>query len=350
MKTIASSAALLLPVAMVALAAATFAEEEAPKPARYPLAIFDISALVEPVRDFPGPRFELSPGRALQNLMREEGRIDLDAPERPRLLTAEELEELIRTGDPVWDAGGEGLQLRIIQKKLLVQGPEDALGRLRVLLRALEKEASRSLAVRAVVVAVPRGSGEALIGRPGQTLPAAQAAERLEGLKAKGGRILADAGVCALAGQRVHLVDGRERSVLVDYDVEVAQQSTAADPVVEVVRDGLVLDVRPIPSPTGERIRLDFYVSYVILDLAAVRFDTGNPALGPLDLPRLSGFRMEASAALPAGEFLILGPLLPSERPPAEKPAGTEGKPGEGKEAPAAPIEAYLLLQAKEVK
>ncbi|MCU0723146.1 MAG: hypothetical protein MUC63_05975, partial [Planctomycetes bacterium] len=337
------SIAAVLAAAALAAASAGAEEGDEEKPARYPLVLFDVSALVEPLRDFPGPRFELSAGRALQTLLREEGRMEPDAPERPRLLNPEELEEIVRSSDDVWDAG-EGVKLRMVQRRLFVQGPEDAVRRLRDLLQTLEREASRSFAVRAVVAAVPREAAEALLGKPGQVLPAAQAAERLEALKAKGGRILADAHVVALAGQRVHVVDGRERSVVVDYDVEVAQSAAAADPIVEVVRDGLILDVRPLPSPTGEKIRLDFYVGYAVLDPVPVRFDPGNPALGPLDLPRLSGFRMEASTSVPAGDFLLLGPLLPSERPAAGAPA--EAKPAEGKpegKGPAAPpVQAYL--------
>jgi len=345
---------LRLTLVLAAAPAPALAQEGERKPVSYPLTVFDISALVEPLRDFPGPRFELSPGRALQSLLREESRIDPDEPERPRVITSEELEELIRGGDPYWAEGGEGVRLQFVQRKLFVRGAEEAVRRLKDLLRTLEREATRSFAIRATIVEVPRGTGESLIGRPGQVLPAAQAAERVESAKAKGGRILADASVCALASQRVHLVDGRERSYVADYDVEVAQSSAVAAPVVEVVRDGLVLDVRPIPSPSGERVRLDFFVSFTALDPAAVRFDPGNPALGPIDLPRSVGFRMEATATVPVGDVLVLGPLLPSDRPMPGAPVPAAPKPGEGKpeakdlQPPAQ--ESYLLLQVREVK
>jgi hypothetical protein len=344
---------LRLALVLAAASVPALAQEDEHKAVTYPMTVFDISALVEPLRDFPGPRFELSPGRALQSLLREEARIDPDEPERPRILTAGELGDLIRAGDPAWATEGEGVSLLVLERKIFVRGPEESVRRVRELIQTLEREANRSFAIRATIVEVPRGTGESLIGKPGQVLPAALAAEKLAGVKAKGGKTLADASVCALASQRVHIVDGRERSIVADYDVEVAQSSAVATPVVEVVRDGLVLDVRPIPSPSGDRVRLDFFVSFTALDPAGVRFDPGNPALGPIDLPRAVGFRMEATATIPTGDVLVLGPLLPSDRA-APGGAASAQNPGEGKpeakDPPPPALDAYLLLQVREVK
>ncbi|MHC5036647.1 MAG: hypothetical protein ACYTHM_04980 [Planctomycetota bacterium] len=325
----------------------------------HPLTVFDISALVKPVKDFPGPRFELSSGKALESMMREVPDAlneDLES-HRPTLMTTIDLEELIKESDSVWSSNPGKIRLSIINNRLYVQGPKEAVDRLRALLRVLEKEASRSFLIRAVVVQVPKGTGGELLGKPGTVMVEAAAKKRLANLPKKGGKTLADASIGALNGQRVHLVDGREKTFLVDYDIILAKEAAAADPIVEVFRDGLILDVRPTASPTGESVRLDLFVGFTRFDSETLRFNPENPKLGPLDLPKLTGFRMESSVAVPRGHTLLLGPLMPS--PALQGTSSREGGilPGkkgeeEGKGTPGAGEskgDVFLLMQVKEI-
>jgi hypothetical protein len=333
---------------MLTVASAS-AEEEKEGP--FPLVIFDVNGLVKPVKDFPGPRFEMSPGRALETMMRDVPDSLAGGTERhrPTVLTSVDLEELVRESDPAWDGGRAGVRLSLVRNRFYAQGPPAAVERLRAFLRVLEKEAARSFHVRAVVVEVPKGKGPALLGKPGSLLPAGEAAKRLDGLSASGGKALADASVGALNGQRVHLVDGRERTFLVDYDVLLAKNAAEADPIIEIFRDGIVLDVRPIASPSGERVRLDLLVGYSRFEPDTPRFESANPRLGPFDLPRVTGFRMESSVNLPVGDFLVLGPLFPSPLVTGTGEGGKGKKGDDEKEEPVPEGDVYLLLQAKPI-
>ncbi|MHC4601560.1 MAG: hypothetical protein ACYS47_21405 [Planctomycetota bacterium] len=332
------------------------AEEGEDKP--YPLVIFDINALVKPVKDFPGPRFEMSAGRALETLLREvpgplPGGVERH---RPTVLTAVDLEELVRESDPIWSGAEAGVRLSLVRNRLFVQGPTAAVERLRALLRVLEREAARSFHVRAVIVEVPKNRGPQLLAKPGSLLGAGDAAKRFDALPEKGGKVLADASVSALNGQRVHLADGRERSFIVDYEVMLAKDAAEADPIIEIFRDGIILDVRPMASPSGERVRLDLYVGYSRFEPDTPRFDCGNPRLGPVDLPRVTGFRMESSVNLPVGDFLVLGPLFPSPHVTGSGGGTQDAPPGKGpkegdkpKGEPVPKGDVYLLLQAKQI-
>ncbi|GEM_PF-3076188 len=343
-------------LALLSLAAPALAREPGAGPP-YPVELFDVATLVKPVQDFPGPRFELSAGRALASMMREiEQPGTFGARERPpALLTGRELEDLARETDPVWETDPVNIRLKFFNDRLLAQGPQEAIDRLRSLLASLEKEATRAYLVRAVLVQVPEGAGPDRLGAPGSAFSPEGASALLDDLPEKQGAIVAEGTVGALNGQRVHLADGRERAFVVDYDVVLGKETAKTDPVVEIFRDGLVLDVRPISSPTGKRVRLDLFIGYTRFDADTARFETGNPELGSLDLPRVSGFRMETSVVVPEGDFLLIGPLLPVSDRFRTAQTADETLPGKKKKAspttsdpPEPGKELHLLVQVRE--
>ncbi|MHC4780220.1 MAG: hypothetical protein ACYTFG_16750 [Planctomycetota bacterium] len=339
--------ALVFAIAAAMHAGPAQAGEERSEP--YPLKVFDVAALVKPLKDFPGPRFELSAGKALESMMRDlPGSLPGDLePHRPAVLTVVDLEDLIRQSDPLWENPPEGARLNLVRNRLFVQGPPDAVSRLETLLRALEREASRSYLVRAVLFDLPAGTGEKLLGKPGTLLSEDAASKRMASIPSSGGKMLADASMTAMNGQLAHIVDGRERTFLVDYEVLLAKGAAEADPIVEIFRDGIILEARPISSPTGSRVRLELYVGYSRFEPHTEKFDPGNPKLGPIDLPRVTGFRMETSLTLPDAHFLVLGPLMP--RSSVAPPEGG-GSREEGKEDVRPKGEVYMLLQAKALK
>jgi hypothetical protein len=63
--------------------------------------------------------------------------------------------------------------------------------------------------------------------------------------------------------QTVHVVSGPARTVVSDVDAQVGTAAVAFDPVVELVRSGLVLEVTPVLAAEGNRVLLDLYSAFV---------------------------------------------------------------------------------------
>jgi type II secretory pathway component GspD/PulD (secretin) len=63
--------------------------------------------------------------------------------------------------------------------------------------------------------------------------------------------------------QTVHVVSGPARTVVSDVDAQVGTGAVAFDPVVEMVRSGLVLEVTPVVTGDDQRVTLDLYSAFV---------------------------------------------------------------------------------------
>lgn len=106
-----------------------------------------------------------------------------------------------------------------------------------------------------------------------------------------------------------------------DFDVEIAQSATIADPIVDTINEGLVLDVRPIvsndrkyvtlelrptvafiqPGPGGERIRT--------FQTSLGSSPTGGTGVVTIQVPELSVQRVETTVRVPDGGTVVVGGL-----------------------------------------
>lgn len=87
-----------------------------------------------------------------------------------------------------------------------------------------------------------------------------------------------------LAGQRFLAWHGRQVAFLLDPEVEVAQEASTADPVVDVVQAGGSLGVLPSLGDDAERVTVELDFQHDVLGELRRR-DTLQG--GPLDLPRI---------------------------------------------------------------
>ncbi|HKS17372.1 MAG TPA: hypothetical protein VJU16_08675, partial [Planctomycetota bacterium] len=62
-------------------------------------------------------------------------------------------------------------------------------------------------------------------------------------------------------GQRVHMMDGRAKSYIKDFDVQVAAGIGAVDPIPSVVNSGTLVDVRPRLEPFGNAITMELRIT-----------------------------------------------------------------------------------------
>ena len=124
--------------------------------------------------------------------------------------------------------------------------------------------------------------------------------------------------------QRANLSSVTQISYVQDFDVEVAQTSFIADPVIGVIQEGVVLDVRPTVSNDRQYITLDIRptVTEVITPLSTFTTLLGaavnipgtlifRPSLNPVtfQLPELDIRQAESTVRIPDGGSILLGGL-----------------------------------------
>lgn len=122
--------------------------------------------------------------------------------------------------------------------------------------------------------------------------------------------------VTAFNGQRAHILIAQQQAYIQDYDVEIAQNSRAYDPVMGIVQDGLVLDVRPIISNDRKYITLEMRPTVAklrILRLFDITPDaTADVITNPdqyIQLPTIDLQRAQTTVRMPDQGHLILAGL-----------------------------------------
>ena len=107
------------------------------------------------------------------------------------------------------------------------------------------------------------------------------------------------------SGEIRRFLTGSEQSFIADYDVEVAQKSTIADPIVRSLRDGMDLRIRLCATPTGE--------AFVEASAVAATLNGMNdrsvaaPDRPLLQLPSTESEVAFSSAVLENGGVMIMG-------------------------------------------
>ena len=97
-----------------------------------------------------------------------------------------------------------------------------------------------------------------------------------------------------------------------DFDVEIAQAASIADPIVGVVPDGVVLDVRPVVSADRRFLTLEMRPTVATLQRPIGTFTTSLGVSGnsvTIQLPELEIARVRTSIPMPDGGTVLLGGL-----------------------------------------
>ena len=129
--------------------------------------------------------------------------------------------------------------------------------------------------------------------------------------------------------QRAYLSAVRQVSYVQDFDVEVAQTQFISDPVIGVIQDGLVLDVRPIVSNDRRFVTLEMRPTIVDLQTPIATFQTllggsisvvintvpRTPIIIPgqapviIQLPEFTIDSAETTVRIPDGGSILMGGL-----------------------------------------
>ena len=112
--------------------------------------------------------------------------------------------------------------------------------------------------------------------------------------------------------QRANVTMVQQISYVKDFDVEVASAAYIADPVVDVLQDGIVLDVRPTISFDRKYITLELRPTVATLQRPIPTFSTslaGATLAVTLQLPKLKVRTVKTTVKVPDGGSVLIGGL-----------------------------------------
>lgn len=109
--------------------------------------------------------------------------------------------------------------------------------------------------------------------------------------------------------QRANVSVMTQNSYVQDFDVEIAQSAAIGDPIVQTIRDGIILDVRPIVSADRRFITMEMRPTVAELVRPFPTFQT-SLANGPpvtIQVPEIAISRVRTTVTMPDGGSLLLG-------------------------------------------
>lgn len=117
--------------------------------------------------------------------------------------------------------------------------------------------------------------------------------------------------VTAYNAQRANVQVLNQVSYIADYDVEIAQLSQIGDPIIQQLRDGIILDIRPVISADRRFITMELRPTVALLQRPIATFQTtlGNGPPVSIQLPEIRIQRVRTTVTVPDGGTLLLGGL-----------------------------------------
>lgn len=260
---------------------------------RFERQVYDVDQLTLPIRNVNLPLPTLTPS-------------NYTPPEPPEMLEPapalqpDLLVELLRACVAPDSWSREGASLEVRTSTLIARAPEGVLQAIARVLGTLKRELLWSVEVDAEVLTlderVSLGAEGLLSDEAQQTLAqalAAGAATTLDRVR-----------LTSMHGARNALRSGRERAYLMDYDVEIAEDATISNPILQHVFAGVVLDIQPALSSTGDSATLAVRFSRTALEEPVRSFES---TAGPIQAPVLRVFSLRTDVDVPFGRTAMVG-------------------------------------------
>ena len=275
------------------------------------LRLYDVSPLVRPIQDFRGPSTHLvSPARGGGGPLTGATFV-LDEP-RERMAGGK-LEDLIRARVAPESWANRRNLIEIQGGHLLVvrQKPE-VLKDIERMLGSLVQERSVTITTETVLVAIRKGARarwekEIPALQPGGHFASEESIAKLLGEAARGqtARILAQAEITGFPLQRVHIAGTTEESYIQEFEPQVSTNAGQFDPIMGLLRTGVVLDAAPAFVDGTGRIRVALVESATSREMKEIAEISSG--VGPVQLPRVSGPRWASDAICLPGQWTLLG-------------------------------------------
>lgn len=124
--------------------------------------------------------------------------------------------------------------------------------------------------------------------------------------------VVSERSVVCFNGQRVHTACGKKSYYLSDYDVEVASNAAAADPVMIELFKGTVMDVEPAITE-NDSISLVVRYSSILDDRGMEQFETNAPGVGMIQEPDIEFLRLRTVVVVGDGGAVCVGAVSRDE-------------------------------------
>ena len=94
-----------------------------------------------------------------------------------------------------------------------------------------------------------------------------------------------------------------------DFDVEIAQAAAIGDPIIQTIRDGVILDVRPIVSADRRFVTMELRptVAELVRPIPTFQTSLGTGPPVTIQVPELAISRVRTTVTMPDGGTLLLG-------------------------------------------
>ena len=117
-------------------------------------------------------------------------------------------------------------------------------------------------------------------------------------------------------GARANLAVLNQVAYVQDFNVQIAQAASIADPIIRVIQDGVILDVRPVVSADRRFITLELRPTIAQLKRPIIEQPTtlGTQNSVTIQLPEVEIQRVRTSIPIPDGSTVLLGGLKESTK------------------------------------
>lgn len=259
---------------------------------------YDVRVLVHGESSRHGPRLSLRSRPVVIAIAEDESGPAMDADLLQQVLRA-------MTGPSSWD--GDALMEVTDAGCLEVLNTPAVQTRVAAALETLGRLASRRVAVDARLLLLAPGVLESTGAEPGPLAPAQEKALLEAATDGKRGRLAAVLTGSAPPDVWSFAADVRERRLVTDFDLQIANGAVVAEPVSQLVLDGAVMDFRALLDPDGARLLLEYRFSAA--RPGTVRdFDGKTKPEGRLALPSRPLFEARGACLLSSGKTALMLP------------------------------------------
>ena len=268
------------------------------------MRMFDASIICATVPDFPGPSFELSSGESGM-----EPSTTFSPPMDAGLgLDIETLIRMVKDNVAADSWQNSRNQIFAMESNIVVVQTSDVLDEIGKFLAQAAPARARLISVEAVVVSLDEAAwATRRAALSGAAVPEAAIKELLEfASKGETARVAALARGVGMNQQRFFCWTGAQSAFVQDYDVEIAQGASCGDPVIGVLSQGFVLDVRGTLAGDGKRIQLQLRPGFVTAQ-EPVTWDPKAAGIGKIQKPRLQTFAVRSEPLVQENTWALTG-------------------------------------------
>lgn len=111
------------------------------------------------------------------------------------------------------------------------------------------------------------------------------------------------------SGERANVTVTNQFAYVAGYGVEIAQASSIADPQIDVIEEGAILDVRPVVTADRKFVKLELRPTLATLQLPILQrvVGVGNGTPVTIQFPNLTVRKVRTTVSIPDGGTLLLG-------------------------------------------